>query len=223
MPLDELFSNLTSSPSAQGALSGAASGAVVSMLMNKKARKKIGSSVATIGGAAALAGVGYFAYQKWQQSKISASTPLPTPDSPTGAAASPPDVLTTPTVKPLPESKPLVVSHSLSMKMVKAMIAAAHSDGTIDDAEMDQLQHAVAAANLTAEENRAMMAALNQPPSVNEVAASAESPEEAAEIYGAAATAIDPDTAAEKFFLRQLASALKLDPALTAEINAAAS
>ncbi len=54
------------------------------------------------------------------------------------------------------------------------------------------------------------------------MAALAETPEEAAEIYGAALAAIDPDTVAEKFFLRQLASALKLDPALVSEIQAAA-
>ena len=69
MPIDKLFANLNESPSAKGALSGAASGAMVSLLMNKKARKKIGKSAAQLGGIAALAGVGYFGYKKWQESR----------------------------------------------------------------------------------------------------------------------------------------------------------
>jgi uncharacterized membrane protein YebE (DUF533 family) len=213
MPIDKLFSNLTSSPSAQGALGGAASGAVVSMLMNKKARQKIGGSVATLGGAAALAGVGYFAYQKWQQAKGATPPAETTPPRSVSPETTPAQATTL---------APPVVSHSLAMKMVKAMIAAAHSDGQIDDAELAQLESAVAAAGLTPEEHRHVMSALNTPPCVNEVAALAETAAEAAELYGAAISAIDPDTVAEKFFLRQLATALKLDPALAAEIRAAA-
>ncbi len=225
MPIDQLFSSLTSSSSAKGALSGAASGAVVSMLMNKKARKKIGGSVATIGGAAALAGVGYFAYQKWQKSKAGgagaafAVRPADQNSAPARSSSADSGVPAVPSVLPAASGTALQVSDSLAMKMVKAMIAAAYSDGHIDDAEMDQLENAVASANLTAAENREMMAALNAPPSAQEIAALAESPEEAAELYGAAALAIDSDTVAEKFFLRQLAGALKLDSSLVAEIN----
>ena len=222
MPLDQLFANLTSSPSAKGALSGAASGAVVSMLMNKKARKKIGGSVAAIGGAAALAGVGYFAYQKWQKNKNTGAAPASPTSAPSLSSASPSPAASSPPAISAGEPA-LTVSDSLAMKMVKAMIAAAHSDGQIDDTELGNLEQAVAAANLSPAENQEMMSALNSPPTVSDVAALATSPEEAAELYGAALSAIDPDTVAEKFFLRQLASALNLPAELTAEINSTAS
>ena len=82
MPLDQLFSSLTNaksdpramlgsllgSPGSQGALGGAASGALVSLLMNGKARKKIQKHAVKVGGMAAVAGLGYYAYRKWQQS-----------------------------------------------------------------------------------------------------------------------------------------------------------
>ena len=209
MPIDKLFSNLLESPSAKGAVSGAASGALVSMLMNKKMRRKIGGSAAALGGAAALAGVGYFAYQKWKQHKPG-----------TGTA---PSALTEPGPVALPApplSLPPGVSDPLAMKMVKAMIAAAHSDGNVDEAEMARLEEAVHEAGLTPTQDAELMDALNTPPDVESLARLAASPEEAAEIYGAALAAIDPDTVSERFFLRRLARALALDAGLVETLHA---
>ncbi|NET40019.1 MAG: tellurite resistance TerB family protein [Cyanothece sp. SIO1E1] len=180
MALDKLFSNLVDSPSAKGALGGAASGAMVSLLMNKKARKKIGSGALKLGGAAALAGVGYFAYNKWKQGQ-----PTGTP----GAAATAAPVSQQPASTPAPVAlqAPPPVNDSLAMKMVLAMVAAANADGNIDNQEMDVLLNAVDQAGLTSDENAQLTTALNQPPTLEEVAATAANQEEAAEIYGAAA------------------------------------
>ena len=215
MPFDRLFSDFKSSSTAQGALGGAASGALVALLMNKKARKNLGGTALKIGGAAAVAGVGYYAYQQWQKrnaasSRESASTLDPTPAPVAVAPVSEPPALP-------------AVDDSLAFKMVKTMIAAAQADGQIDDAELAKLEEAVHAAGLSPAEDAAVMAALNTPVGLEEIARWASSPTEAAELYGAALLAVDPDTVAEKFFLRRLATALRLPVELTAQLNASAS
>jgi uncharacterized membrane protein YebE (DUF533 family) len=224
MSLDKLFSGLTDSksdprsllggllgsPGAQGALGGAASGAVVSMLMNKKARKKLQKNAVKVGGVAALAGVGYFAYRKWQN-RQSPDTPPPAPASP----ALPP-----PAPRRLEAASAEVrISAELPIKMVLAMIAAAAADGNIDSAEMNALVVAIEEAPIEAAEKGRLTAALNEPPTVEAVAALAENPEEASELYGAALTAIDVDTPAEDFFLRRFARALELDPELVTTLH----
>ncbi len=218
MPLDKLFSELKSSPSAQGALGGAASGAMVSLLMNKKARKKIGSSAAAVGGMAALAGVGYLAYKKFQGNTQNKRTPQETPASnPHRDTKSP----SSPSVQLLAQEEPAPrVSDRLGLLMIKAMIAATYADGEIDPQEMDGLFASMESANLTPEENRELTHALNNPPTLESIAQEVANEEEAAEIYGAALSAIDPDTPSETFFLRRLAHAMQLDAELVQLIHA---
>lgn len=202
-------------------MSGAASGALVSLLMNKKARKKMGSGALKLGGAAAVAGAGYYAYKKWQQhqatSAYNQNAGLAPATDVQQQPASPEAPATPPAAAPAP-----VVNDALAMTMLEAMIAAASSDGHIDDAEMDTLMQAIDNAGLTAEENARLTATLNNPPAVEAIAAKVRSEEEAAEIYGAAVSAIHVDTPAENFFLRRLARALNLNPSLTGYLNAEA-
>lgn len=209
MAIDQLFSNLTNSPAAKGALGGAASGALVSLLMNKKARKKLGKGAAQLGGMAALAGVGYYAYRKWQGSKTP-GTVEPISKQPDAAL-------------PLALKGPAApaVSDSVGMKMILAMIAAACADGSIDTEESELLFEAIESAPLTPSEKAQLTAALNAPPTIESIATDLPSPgpEVAAEIYGAALTAIQLDTPAEHFFLRRLAAALKLEPDLVSAIH----
>ncbi len=232
MPLDQLFSSLSNSsgesslgqllkaPSTQGALSGAASGAVVSMLMNKKARKKMGKTAVKVGGAAALAGLGYYAYRQWQNSQ---AAPGVNPSQQQAAPALPANAQSPP---PLPAnweaaSTEVAVTDSLQVKMILSMIAAAAADGTIDREEMNVLIAAIDEAPLEPAEKSELTSALNQPPAVEDLAALVESPEEAAELYGAALTAIDADTPAEDLFLMRFARALELEPGLVEQLNAA--
>ena len=105
------------------------------------------------------------------------------------------------------------------MKLIKAMISAAGADGNIDSAEMDTLMQALQSATLSPAENAELMRDLNSPPTVEAIAALATSQEEAAELYGAAMNAIDPDTPAEVFYLKRLATALQLDPGLVESLH----
>jgi uncharacterized membrane protein YebE (DUF533 family) len=229
MPLDKLFSGLSDTKSdprallggllgsagGQGALGGAASGALVSLLMNGKARKKVQKHAVKVGGMAAVAGIGYYAYRKWQQGRGDVPPPLPA-----GAVAP----ARTELLPPLPAdvedaAVKVTVSAELPMKMVLAMIAAAAADGTIDRVEMNALATAIDDAPVDAAEKARLSAALNRPPTVEDIAALAGGPEEASEIYGAALTAIDVDTPSEHLFLRRLAKSLELEEPLVAALH----
>lgn len=229
MSLDSLFSSLSSSKSdpkallggllgsagGQGALGGAASGALVSLLMNAKARKKIQKNAVKVGGVAALAGVGYYAYQKWQQNRQEAAPDSVVPTPATTVSALPP---------PLPPDLAgagfeVKISGELPMKMVLAMIAAAAADGTIDSIEMSALADAIDNAPVEADEKARLTSALNRPLTVEEISGLSKGPEEASEIYAAALTAIDVDTPSEHLFLRRLSRALDLDEQLVATVH----
>jgi uncharacterized membrane protein YebE (DUF533 family) len=221
MPLDKLFSGLSdatsdprallggllSAPGTQGALGGAASGALVSLLMNGKSRKKLQKHAVKLGGMAAVAGIGYYAYQKWQQNNAVVPPPLP------------PAALPAPQTTAQVEPPPVPVPVELPLKMVLAMIAAAAADGSIESVEMAALANAIDDAPVTPDEKAQLSAALNQPPTVEAVAALATNPEEASEIYGAALTAIDLDTPSEHLFLRRLSRALELEDGLVASLH----
>ncbi len=216
MPIDKLFNQMLSSPSGKGALSGAASGALVSVLLNKKARKGLVGGAAKVGGLAALAGVGYLAYKKYQEHQAGkAAEPAPGGEATATASAAPAQALTLETAS---ESAP-PVSEALGLKMLRAMIGAASADGQIDAAEMKLLMEAIDQAGLSPEENAAVTASLNQPPTAEAIAEGVGSPEEAAEIYGAAVMAIERDTPAEDLFLKRLAGLLKLEPELLALVD----
>lgn len=175
------------------------------MLMNKKARKKLQKHALKVGGAAALAGVGYVAYRQWQQGRVGEAS-LPT-------AATPPPLDFDAAVAEVR------ISAELPMKMVLAMIAAAAADGTIDGAEMDVLITAIDDAPIESEEKARLTTALNDPPTVEAVAALASGDEEASELYGAALSTIEVDTPAEDLFLRRFARALQLEPELVSALH----
>jgi len=63
---------------------------------------------------------------------------------------------------------------------------------------------------------------LNNPPSVQDLARSITSPQEAVQVYTAARIAVTVDSPAEKQFLTSLAQALNIDPKLAAHIDATA-
>ena len=67
-----------------------------------------------------------------------------------------------------------------------------------------------------------MEAELERPLSATDVAAAAESPEAAAEMYLASLFVIDTQDSAERAYLNDLAAALQLDPALTSQLEAEA-
>jgi uncharacterized membrane protein YebE (DUF533 family) len=103
--------------------------------------------------------------------------------------------------------------------VLRAMIAAAKSDGQVDKAEMEKIVGRLGADEVTEEERQFVMRELDSPADAASIAAEARSPAQAAEVYAACLLVIDGDSAAERKYLRDLAAALKLDAATVAELH----
>ena len=127
-------------------------------------------------------------------------------------------------VTPRPEGTKFLPSaadarNALSLGLLRAMIAAAKSDGHIDAAEQQKIFGKLDDLDLDTEAKAWVMDELRKPLDIDSVVAAATSPEVAVEIYAASFLAIDPDDPAEQAYLAMLASRLKLDPGLKTAIE----
>jgi len=191
-------------------LKGAAAGGIAGILLGTKSGRKLAGSAIKVGGVAVLGGLAYKAYQNWQAQKQAEGSTAPEPMK---------DVTPTPeTVKAL-EAPP---TDAASLAILRAMIAAAKSDGHIDAAEQNAIFAKLDGLDLDTEAKAFVMDELRRPLDIDAVVSAATSPELAIEIYTASALAIDPDDPAEQAYLAMLASRLKLDPGLKASIEAEA-
>ncbi|MDT8265477.1 DUF533 domain-containing protein, partial [Roseomonas sp. DSM 102946] len=95
----------------------------------------------------------------------------------------------------------------------------AKADGHIDAEEQRRIFAKVDEAGLDAEAKGFVFDALAAPAGVSEVAASASTPEQAAELYLASRLAVDPDQPAERAYLEALAHRLKLPEGLAAHLD----
>ncbi|NOJ38427.1 tellurite resistance TerB family protein [Bradyrhizobium australiense] len=195
-----------------GGLSGFAGGAAAEGLLtlllgNKKARKMAGGIVG-YGGAAALGALAYKAYENWRQGQNAASAPVATPS----------DIQQTDPAF-LPAARPAANGQPFELALVCAMIGAAKADGHVDGTEQKLLFEQVDKLDLDAEAKAFVFDALAKPVDMAEIAAAAQSQEQAAELYLASRIAIDPDQAAEKAYLEALAHRLKLPAELVTHLD----
>jgi len=203
-------------------------GGLAGALMGKSA-KKFASSAMKLGGAAAVAGLAYSAYQRYRSGQMpsgSASTvAAPRPALEQERPASGPWGADVVDLKPLQEAHFLPVSNdtaateNLSLKLIRAMISAAKADGQIDGTESERIFNQIGTLGLNDEERSFLLTEINRPRSAREVAASAENPEEAAEIYAISVMAVNPNGLAERLYLGDLSRLLKLEPALANTIH----
>ncbi len=180
-----------------GAGGGAlAAGAVGLLLGNKKARK-FGGKAVKYGGLAALGVVAYKAYSTWQQNNQAAPQGQPQ------------------TVDRLPA--PQVEQHSHAI--LRAVIGAAKADGHVDDRERQLIDAEIAKLTSDPAMQRWFDQELNKPLDPTDIASAASTPEIAAEMYLASVLIVDEENFMERSYLQELASQLKLDPALKAELE----
>lgn len=193
--LDQIVKALQTDPNMQKTAMTGAAGLAAGLLLGKGGFGKL----AKLGAAAAVGGLAYSAWQKYQQGQ---GGPAPQPDA----------------FHPSAEAD----KEQLGKTLVRAMIAAAKADGRIDAEEKEKIFAKLETMPLSAEEKAFVFDELAGPLDINAVAARADTPEHAAEIYAASLVAMTPDTAAERAYLEALAQKLKLPPALVSEIHAAA-
>jgi len=122
----------------------------------------------------------------------------------------------------LPETSrfhPVSQTEDDALLFLRTMVAAAASDGMIDEAERQRIVSGLVEAGIDPQASRWLEKEMASPADVEELAASVADPETAAQVYAAARITINPDTIQEREFLHQLAVALDLDPAIRAQID----
>jgi uncharacterized membrane protein YebE (DUF533 family) len=114
---------------------------------------------------------------------------------------------------PAPAEIASVTGPEAERLMLLAMISAAKADGSVDETEMQKIIGKAGENEITTEEKNFILAELGTPVDIPALAAQVTSPTQAAAVYAASLLAITPDTPAEKAYLAELATALRLDPA----------
>jgi uncharacterized membrane protein YebE (DUF533 family) len=195
---------------------GAAAGGALALLLGSRRGRGLGGKALKIGTVAALGTLAWRAYSDWQ-AKNQASVPAPAAGAPQAAA-------------PLRfEALPAPQLEVHSRAMLKALIAAAKSDGHFDERERGVVEaelQRLEAVNSDPSTRRWVEDELRRPLEPADVAAAASSPnagpQMASEIYLASVLVVDETTTMERAYLDELARQLDLAPALKAELEARA-
>jgi uncharacterized membrane protein YebE (DUF533 family) len=193
----------TAKPSAGGLgnlLSGAGGGALAAgamgLLMGNKKARKYGGKVLTYGGLAALGVLAYKAYGNWQARQ--------------GSTAHEPQTL---------DRLPPAQAEQHSQAVLRALVAAAKSDGHIDERERALIEGEFTRLDSDRELQHWLHAELNKPLDPAEVARAAQTPEMAAEMYLASVMMVDQENFMERAYLDELARQLRLEPTLRQELE----
>lgn len=194
-------------------LVGGAAGGALGLLLGSKRGRSVGGKALKYGSVAAVGALAWKLYQD-HQAKQQAQTAHP---GPAAAAYVPPPMQPT-SFAALPA--PQLELHAQAM--LKAMIAAAKSDGHLDARERELLHGELARLNADSETRAWFEAEIAKPVEPGDVAAGVTSPQMAAEVYLASLIVVDETTTMERAYLDELARRLKLDPALKADLEAKA-
>lgn len=180
-----------------GAKKGALATGALAMLLGTRTGRKLTGTTLKLGSLAAIGGVAYQTYQKWQDQQDGISSD---PDKHAGSLSGP-DL----------EKR----SHAL----LRAMVASAKADGHIDEQELEKINEQMKQLNLGERASEFLANELIKPLDVQDIAAGADSPEAAAEIYLASRIVIDVHNKQERDYLDRLARALDLAPELVAQLE----
>jgi uncharacterized membrane protein YebE (DUF533 family) len=192
---DDLLGNLSSALSGKG--SAALAGGALGLLLGSKSGRKIGGKVLTYGGLAIIGTLAYKAYQNHQQQSKNGSNELTKP------------------LTELPQNE--VEAHSKVILI--AIVAAAKSDGHIDQREQQMIDAEVAKMTSDQELKSWLNHELNKALDPAEVARYALNESMASEMYLASLLTIDQHSFMEKTYIEELARQLKIPAALKIELE----
>ena len=176
---------------------GALAAGALAMLLGTGAGRRVTGSALKIGGLAAIGGFAYKAFRNWQAEKSMNPTDFGTP------------------IGELTESH----AQNRSEKLLLAMISAAKADGHINNNELENIERQLSKLSLDSDVARFFKDEIVKPLDVERVAAQADTPETAAEIYLASRFVIDLDNDLERRYMEDLAQAMKLDNDLVAQLE----
>ena len=209
--MNKLLGQLLGSGAA-GGFAGGMAGGLAGNLLTSKSGRKMGKKALKMGGIAAVGALAYAAYQRYSTGKGPDSGQLPQTaeadlvPAPEGSAF-------------LPSKSDTAGQATLGLTLVRAMIAAARSDGRLDAQESQAIYQRIESLGLDPESQALLVAEMGRPVDLDAIIDSASSPEVAAEIYIASLLAIDVDTPAEQSYLNMLAARLNIPPDLAAELR----
>ena len=187
---------------------GAAVGGVLGLLLGTRSGRNMGGKVLKYGSVAAIGALAWKAYQDHQAQQSAAGG---------GAAVQP-----SPSAPTRFEALPAPQQELHSQAMLTAMIAAAKADGHLDERERGLLQAELQRVQADEATQQWAARAIEKPANAAEVAALAQGPEMAAEIYLASVLVVDESNPAERSYLDDLAQRLRLAPSLKADLEAKA-
>jgi uncharacterized membrane protein YebE (DUF533 family) len=194
-----------------GALgAGALAGTLAGTLLGSKGARKLAGSALKLGAAAVIGGLAYSAYQNYRAGK-----PVLPGNVRDALGGMLPGAAGTATAAALP---PPATGADTTI-LLRAMIAASMADGRLDERERRKLLDHVGVDGFTEEEQAFLDRYLAEPDTTDSLAAVAQSPQQASEIYLAALFAIEADTILEKTWLDDLAAKLNLPSELRRNIE----
>ncbi len=178
---------------------GLLAGGALGLLLGDKRVRKFGGKALGYGGAAALGALAFRAYSNWQQQATAgtAAAPAPRPS----------------------QFLPAPASEGHSRAVLKALIAAAKSDGHIDDRERGLIEQKLGSIAGDPELRRWIDQEVARPLDPADVAAAASSMEVASEMYLVSVLAVDTESFMERAYLDELARKLNLPDDLKTQLE----
>jgi uncharacterized membrane protein YebE (DUF533 family) len=198
---------------AAGGFAGGLAGSLTGNLLSGKSGRKMGKKALKMGGVAAVGAIAYAAYQRYNAGTSAGGQKAVPPSNA-------PDLMPAPEGSAfLPPREDTAGQEALGLTLVRAMIAAARSDGRLDAKESQAIFQRIETLGLDPETQSLIVAEMGRPVDMDAIVNSATSPEVAAEIYIASLLAIDVDTTAEQSYLAMLAARLNIPPGLAEELR----
>ena len=186
---DKVRDRLETDPQARTAAAGAGGLLLLGLLGTKGGRRLMGD-VAKTGAAAAL---GALAYKAWNERRGANSAPK----------EAPPEFVIDVDADP-----------AFSLALIRAMIAGAYADGALSAREEDLIRKVIDEGGFdNAEVQNLLLHDYALEDDIDAIAAAAETPNKAAQLYAAAALTADRNHEDGKRFLETLAKRLGVDPA----------
>jgi uncharacterized membrane protein YebE (DUF533 family) len=138
----------------------------------------------------------------------------PVPPPPGGRAVPPP-----PPPGPPPAAAGPPSTDEQTVLLIRAMIAAANADGTIDPDERDHILTRLEEAQLSPTEREFLIGELSQPRTAEQIAADVDGAEMARQVYLVSLLAVEVDTPVERTYMESLAGLLGLDATVVTELH----